>query len=384
MKKLLLLALLSQLAACNLLDENKNTAGPSVSNLTEDSADIRVAKFSPEGDIWLSVNDNSNPVISIFKQQNGEWQKQENDIATTHPVTVIAFVRGRSDIDDGALLTLTAADYGSSDLAFLSSDLSDLQSNLQPQAYSDIKYQLGNERIYQIGRYHLDYIASVSYENLSATVGYQYSVNDDGLTGANPYTVIEKANDNAYLIRYGSTSIWQINPQASIEEDFKLAEIDLSDFADADGKPEMADAVLVGDVLYVILQRLEYYNAIRKGLLIAIDTTDNSIIDLDNTAEGTNGLELLVTNPENIQYVNNKLLINAIGRYAAQDGSRDAEYTGGVQTINPQTLNQTLIFANNASTGQTSSCSVYDDKMLLNQYFAYGENKITLVENISI
>ncbi|MCP5326331.1 MAG: hypothetical protein H7A09_08390 [Oceanospirillaceae bacterium] len=384
MKKLLLLALLSQLAACNLLDENKNTAGPSVSNLTEDSADIRVAKFSPEGDIWLSVNDNSNPVISIFKQQNGEWQKQETDIATTHPVTEIAFVRGRSDLNDGALLTLTAADYGSSDLAFLSSDLSDLQSNLQPKAYSDIKYQLGNERVYQIGRFDLDYIASVSYDDLIATVSYQYSVNDDGLTGANPYTVIEKANNNAYLIRYGSTSIWQINPQASAEEDFKLAEIDLSDFADADGTPEMADAVLVGDVLYVILQRLEYYDAIHKGLLIAIDTTDNSIIDLDNTAEGTNGLELLVTNPENIQYVNNKLLINAVGRYAAWDGSRDAEYTGGVETINPQTLDQTLIFANNASTGQTSSCSVYGDKMLLNQYFSYGSNKVTLVENINI
>lgn len=385
MKKIFILALLTQLTACNLLDENNNSAGLKISNLTEDSANIQVATFTPEGDIWLSVNDGVNPVISIFKQQNGVWTKQADDIATQMPATEIAFTRNRSDIADGAILTLTAADYTSSDLAYLNSDLSDLQHNLQPQGYSDIKYQLGSERIYQIGRYQLDYIGSISYDDLSADPAYQYSVNDDGKTGANPYSIIEKSNENAYLIRYGSTSIWQINPQAGNAVDFKIAEIDLSDFADADGTPEMAAGVLVGNTLYVILQRLESHAAIHKGLLVAIDTTDNSIIDLDSTQEGNNGLELLVTNPTDIQQVNNKLVISGVGRYAQTWGTpHDAEYTGGVESIDLTSLAQQLIYENTAQTGQTSSCSIYQNKILLNQYIAYGQNKITLIENISL
>lgn len=280
---------------------------------------------------------------------------------------------------DGAFIRLVASDYSASDLAFLCQD-NTLQSNLAPSAYSDITYQLGAERLYQIGRYELDYIASINYQNLN--VDYQYSVNDAAQSGANPYRVIEVSTSKAYVIRYGANDIWQINPSATLETNFKEDSIDLSSFSEKEnGKPEMADAVLMDDILYVILQRLDGYDAINKGLLVAIDTNDNSLIDLDAEQEGVNGLELLVTNPSHIQLQNGSLIIDGIGRYAAWDGSRDAEYTGGVEQINLQTFEQTMLYYNDASTGQTQDVALSAEFTVLNQYHGYQSNKVLILKD---
>lgn len=280
---------------------------------------------------------------------------------------------------DGAFIRLVASDYSASDLAFLCID-NTLHSNLAPSAYSDIVYELGAERLYQIGRYQLDYIASINYQNLN--VDYQFSINDAAQSGANPYRVIETNTNKAYVIRYGADDIWQINPSAALEADFKEDSIDLSGFSEKEnGKPEMADAALVGDVLYVILQRLDGYDAINKGLLVAIDTNNNSLIDLDAEQEGTNGLELLVTNPSHINVKNGNLIIDGIGRYAAWDGSREAEYTGGVEQINLQTFEQTMLYYNDASTGQTQDVALSAEFTVLNQYHGYQSNKVLILKD---
>lgn len=314
MKKLLLLALLTQLAACNFDDKQNKTS--------------------------CNIHSDSN----------------------------------------GALVRLVASDYSASDLGFVCEN-HQVRENLQPSAYSDIYYTMGEERLYQIGRYQLDYITSLSLTDFT-TYNYQYSVNDIDTSGANPYTVVEASADKAYVIRYGANSIWQINPKAQNEVDFKEHEIDLSAFADADGKPEMADGVILNGVLYVILENLEFYDAVNPGTLIAIDTATNELIDLDDVADGINGLTLSITNPTSIRVLDSKLIVDGVGRYAAWDNSHAVEYTGGVISIDPaNNYQQTTLYGNDSSTGQTSSIAINNTSMLFNQYFGYGNNKVFISEN---
>ena len=57
--------------------------------------------------------------------------------------------------------------------------------------------------------------------------------------------------------------------------------IDLSPWADDDGFPEMDQMVLVGDRLFVSIQRLDrtdFFRPTGKGALVVGDTTDDSVI----------------------------------------------------------------------------------------------------------
>ncbi len=134
---------------------------------------------------------------------------------------------------------------------------------------------------------------------------YQYSVG----AGTNPYDIVFVNDTLAYVIRYGSSSILAVNPEADGQASFAGNEIDISMF-DSVGVPEAVAGYYHDGVVYVVLQRLNGWTADKPGLLIAVDAATGTLIDYDPIADGIQGCELLVRNPQNVSAADGELFIS--------------------------------------------------------------------------
>ena len=54
----------------------------------------------------------------------------------------------------------------------------------------------------------------------TSAVDFQFSVNGEE-TASNPYDIAFANSNKAYVVRRGSSKVWIINPDATIEDDFK-------------------------------------------------------------------------------------------------------------------------------------------------------------------
>lgn len=192
-------------------------------------------------------------------------------------------------------------------------------------AQSDYTVNSYGKYLYHLGRYSIDtisrYDSTVSLENAE----WQYSANEDGGANANPYKVIQTSADNAYVIRYGSDSIWQINPQATVAADFIKATIDLSAYnPDGTVKPGMADGVFYNGRLFVVMQRWGSNGSLQTAYVAVIDTTTNEEIDTDPATDGLQGIALNVTNPVAAEAYNGVLYVAGRGGYNADNGGLDS------------------------------------------------------------
>jgi hypothetical protein len=239
-----------------------------------------------------------------------------------------------------AVVAAVAGDYGSSSISVAeSSNASDIINGYATTDSSDIQVATHGDYFYRIGRYNQDNITKYSFDN-PGVPEWQFSVNDDGGTGANPYSMVFVSDTKAYVLRYGASKMWIVNPSvlASDEANFKIGEIDLSAYDSTDGKPEMNAAVLVDGKLYVTLQAMDTANGYVPGQawLVVIDTNTDTEI---TTGKGGNlaGVPLSVKNPYDLDYRDGKLFITGAGRFYP------SEYTGGIETVSTSNFSRTLI-----------------------------------------
>jgi len=82
----------------------------------------------------------------------------------------------------------------------------------------------------------------------------------DAMATSNPQSLIFASDSKAYIPRFQSTKMWVVNPATTDESGFKLGTVDLSAYVDDDGLPEMTQGVVVGDKLFLLVQRLDQDN----------------------------------------------------------------------------------------------------------------------------
>jgi hypothetical protein len=138
--------------------------------------------------------------------------------------------------------------------------------------------------------------------------------------GTNPHDIAFVDDHKAYVTLFEERELLIVNPSASATcDDFLLGSIDLGSLADADGIPDMDQMAIVGDRLYVSVQRLDITSVLRlpagNGALAVIDTTTDSLIDTielsgENPFAATKGLTLR----------GGKLHIAQAGRFGVMDG----------------------------------------------------------------
>lgn len=233
-----------------------------------------------------------------------------------------------------AVVATRAADYSSGAHAVVNLEDNSTQQNLNP-AGSDLAIRADGEFFYRIGRYGTDTISRYA-SAAPATPLYTYSTQDaEDEASSNPYDIITVEEDKAYILRYGAGNMWIVDPSSETEAGFIIGDIDLSSF-DADGVPEMAAATEAAGLVFVLVQRLSFFEAVSPSLLIAIDIATDEIIDLDPASDAL-ALELPVYNASDIQVRESgaELVILAAGggSFTADYSQYNPRYDGGIVTV---------------------------------------------------
>lgn len=174
-----------------------------------------------------------------------------------------------------------------------------------PATETDIRVESDGSTVYQLGRFMLDSLTKFDATDTSI-VDYQYSLNGEEVA-INPSDVIFVDDTKAYVLRYGSPTIWIINPAAQSEAEFKIGEMDISaydpDASDEDLSPKADSGVIVDGKLFVLMQRLTGFSPLETGYVAVFDVETNTEIDTGKgEADGLKGMPLKSLNPTNIRY----------------------------------------------------------------------------------
>lgn len=248
--------------------------------------------------------------------------------------------------DQTAVVATAAADYSSGAHSVVSVNPvggpRTASNNLAP-TISDITVTSYGNFFYRIEKYFADNVTKFSVDAPDTPI-WQYSTLDNPSDPtSNPYDMVFLNDRKAYLLRYGSTKAWIINPSAENEADFKIGELDLSAYDDGDGCPEMCSAVIVGDKLFIAMQRMTqavYPDpwTTNTTYVAVFDTDTDMEIDTGRGTGNMKGMPLNIRNLGAIQYLkdNGLIYVQGVGRYGA-------EYTGGIAVINPSTYGTQVI-----------------------------------------
>lgn len=150
--------------------------------------------------------------------------------------------------------------------------------------------------------------------------------------GSNPQDIVIIDSTRAYLSRYESAWLYEMNPRTGA----LLDSIDLGPFADGDGIPEMSRMERDGNHIFVALQRLDrdnFWSPAIPGYIAVIDISDNTIVDADAGAAGTQAIALSGGNPNGQMVLDREgreLYVSVLGGYGVLDG--------GVEGINIDAL----------------------------------------------
>ena len=253
-----------------------------------------------------------------------------------------------------AFVSTRSADYSSGRVDRISLADGFSVNGSYPGALSDISVTTDGTSPYEIGRFQIDSVTRYNALDTSI-VDYQYSVKSDEALTPNPQSIAFSGENKAYLTRRSSNLLWIIDPEATTEADFKLDEIDLGAY-DID-LPNMTDAIIVDDKLFVLLERLQELPSgaqvpDKVGYLAVYNTITDTEIDTGMGNDGLMGVELLVTNPTSLQYNEKTGQIYVVGRgnYYENDNITVDYHSGGVQSVNPTTYAQSLLLDDGTDT----------------------------------
>jgi DNA-binding beta-propeller fold protein YncE len=188
-------------------------------------------------------------------------------------------------------------------------------------AWRDATLRWYNGKVYVVNRAGQDNIQVIDPAASYATV-LQFSTG----AGSNPQDIAFESPTRAFVSLYDKQALLVCNPETGAT----LDTISLAPFADADHLPEMAHLALIGDRLFVAVQRLDRLNGYAPtaySLVVVIDANADTVIDADPVTPGVQGITLTAKNPvTTFSYVpdQHRLLIGCAGRFQQLDGGIEA------------------------------------------------------------
>ena len=162
------------------------------------------------------------------------------------------------------------------------------KSSPQRRIFRDAAVRAVGDRIYVVNRLYGDNI-----QVLDPADGMRTQLQCSTGNGTNPHDIAVVSPHKAYVTLFEERELLIVNPSAQRDcRDFVRGRIDLSSLADADGIPDMDQMAIVGDRLYVSLQRLDINSVLRlparNGAVAVIDLTTDQLLG---------GIELTGANP---------------------------------------------------------------------------------------
>lgn len=288
-----------------------------------------------------------------------------------------------------AVVATVAADYSSAAHSVISVDPvggpRSVRNELLPTGVSDIALSAHGPYFYRIERFQADNVTKFHMDAPETPI-WQFSTNDADEEGSsNPHSLVFIDESKAYLLRYGKPTAWIVNPSASGQADFKIGELDLSAYADADGIPEMTGGVVSGSRLFIVLQRLDREQGFvpsNTAYVAVFDTTTDAEIDTaTENDDDLPGIALPVRNPMGIQVSGGDVWVYGPGDYGADWAGRDPAYTGGIARIDTLTYETELVVddgdADDHPYGHISGMTLVSvDKGYFVGYAGWGDNTL--------
>lgn len=242
----------------------------------------------------------------------------------TDSMDVSVSVGDELDTPSLALVQTIAADYSSSQVAYLDYATQTVEDGFYAKTQSDYSISVYQNEVYHIGRFFIDNISKYHNEDPNTEI-WTYSTQDDlDSTSRNPYTLVSLNAEKAYLLRYGSDKIWIVNPQATDFDGFKMGELDLGSYVpdnNTAGTPSPSAAVINDGKLFVAMQRLDDAFAATNPVYLAVfDTTTDSEIETNaDTNDNMMGIPLLGLNPleNSVRSFEDKVYITTRDAYSA-------------------------------------------------------------------
>ncbi len=254
---------------------------------------------------------------------------------TTFALSLMLTACGGSDSKSNVTISensyavqMVASDFGSSQVAVgnITGDRTATQG-IMGKSNSDYTISTYQHTLYHIGKNTIDTIDSYNANESLRDAISSYSANDNGSGSANTYRLLHSSDDNAYLIRYGSNSILQINPNASSSNEFSVNNIDLSAYTvEGSNAPKMVDAAIYNNQLFVAMQRLDNNWVANQAYIAVIDISDPSNpqeIDTDPQSDGLKGIPLNARNTFTLVEHNGFLYAAGRGDYSNDNGGLD-------------------------------------------------------------
>lgn len=241
-----------------------------------------------------------------------------------------------------AVVAARAPDFSSGAVSLVNRAAPFTARNNLAATISDIVVRSGGDHYFLIERFGTDRISRYAAAN-PATPVFTYSTQDAGDTeSSNPIDLLIVSPTKAYLLRYGAGTLWIVNPSATTEAAFKTGEIDLSQYDPVDGVPEMTGGLIRDGLLYVTMQRLENFAAVKNSFVAVIDTASDMEIPTGNTMTPPLGIELPAINASRIvaSAAGGAILVLADGGF---DSSFEPMFAGGIVRIDPMNFGATLL-----------------------------------------
>ena len=255
---------------------------------------------------------------------------------------------GSGDGDGLAFVASRAPDFGSgrTDRLAIGEAVVTVDGSY-PATVSDITVATDGEFVYEIAGFGTDTITKYDPDDTSGAI-WQFSVNGDEVE-SNPYDIAFDGAGRGFVPRYGSPTLWIVDPSvdASNEAGFRTGELDLSAY-DED-EPNVSAALVVGDRLFVLMERLTGFLpfADKPGYVAVFELAgDGTVTEIDTGrgADGLFGIELRTVNPTALQYVEATDTLYVLGRgnfFESAEVPGDP-YTGGLEAIDAQTYESAL------------------------------------------
>lgn len=278
-----------------------------------------------------------------------------------------------------AIVATVAADFSSGAHAIITKD-----DNGERTAFNDLLPTDSDITIAAFGQHFYRIERAFAGNNITKfavsdpqTPVWQYSTNDEGSAVlSNPYDMIFVSETKAYVLRYGATKAWIVNPSATTAAEFKTGELDLSVY-DADGVPDMNSGVIVNDKLYITLQRLDNFAVTQNGYIAIIDVNTDEEIDANIDGDSLKGIPLQIRNPANIVYepVSDSLFVQGSGSFFPE------EYTGGIEKVELSSLTTTVVLDDGDAVEHpygliTELASVSDNILYFVGYAGFTDNTL--------
>jgi hypothetical protein len=341
----------SLLSACSS-DDNNNApeiTGELFPTIEENTVSVGqyTATDIDNDNITLSLNEAANSLFTL--DQSGQLSFKvapdyENGETGPFPVTIIATDDGKGeltteltvsitvgDVKDTpslALVQTVSPDFTNSEVAYLDAQSQQVASGYYRKDASDYTLSSYKNDVFHIGRFFIDTVTKYDATELMGrdiTV-WSYSTNDtQDSSSRNPYALVSLNESKAYLLRYGSSKVWVVNPQATTGEGFKIGELDLSEYVHADnssGTPNPASAVINNGKLYIAMQRQDDSFNPGSAYIAVFDTeTDTEVETNSNADDNVKGILLTGINPLEHSLVANedKVFVTTRNAYSSVD-----------------------------------------------------------------